>query len=99
MNAFPLRVLYIVSSVENASVQAGFSVSSRNFKKATDRNRIKRLMRECYRTQKQPLATLAKGKNTALSFFFIYTGKEIPDYNLMKEKMLLAIGLLAKNLG
>lgn len=91
-------MLYLSLAEEPGSLQAGFSVSSKKFKKATDRNRIKRLMRECYRTQKHPLLALTENKNGRLSVFFIYTGKEIPEYLLIKEKMAVALELLVKKL-
>jgi ribonuclease P protein component len=58
----------------------GVGVSAKTFKKAVDRNRVKRLVREAWRLQKKSLGeNLMKG-NTGLSVFFIYTGKELPDY-------------------
>jgi hypothetical protein len=44
-------------------------------------------MREAYRLQKLPLQNMLKEKKYLLQVFFIYTGKELPDYLLIKEKM------------
>ena len=53
---FPLRVIYLKKDHNgNFPVQTGVSVSKRNFKRAVDRNRIKRLMREAYRLNKHIL--------------------------------------------
>jgi ribonuclease P protein component len=75
----PVKVLY---SMENplADLQAGFSVSSRQFSRAVDRNRIKRLMREAYRLQKPMLATSIEQNQRRLSVFFIYIGKDKPAF-------------------
>src|SRR6188474_2781975 len=71
VTAFPIRVQYkLVNQPETAQLQAGFSVSSRNFKKAVDRNRIKRLLREAYRLQKNSLRLTPEFNNHALSLFF-----------------------------
>lgn len=79
-----------------ATLQAGVGVSSRFFKKATDRNRIKRLMRESYRLQKTRLQEELISVDTTLSIFILYTGKEIPDYKHVYEKTGIIISRLIK---
>jgi ribonuclease P protein component len=93
---FPFRIFYLkapmlLASASAAPLQAGFGASSRNFKKAVDRNRIKRLSREAYRLQKQPLLDRLKEKGLSLAVFFIYTGKELPDYRTVTEKIGVAL--------
>jgi len=93
----PLRVFYffgknsqpevLQESIEKPLLKFGIGVSKRHFKKAVDRNRIKRLMREAYRLQKLTLQNILKEKNYSLQVFFIYTGKDLPDYLLIKEKI------------
>lgn len=86
-SVFPLRVSYAFIPYIETSLQAGFSASSRNFGKSTDRNRIKRLMREAYRLQKQPLQQVTFDKNVKLALFFVYVGKELPDMATVSEKI------------
>lgn len=91
INIFPFRTLYMFLEENSVHLQAGFSASSRNFKKATDRNRIKRLTKEAYRLQKNDLTAALEKHNKHLIVFFIYTGKELPDYQTVKEKMQLIL--------
>jgi ribonuclease P protein component len=78
------------------NLQCGFGVSAKNFKKAIDRNRIKRLTREAYRLQKNTLQEKLGSKNIQLTIFFIYTGKELPEYNDVYKKVGSALSKLDK---
>ncbi len=77
--AFPLRVVLFREKEEGSAYpEILISVSKRSFKKAVDRNRIKRLIREAYRLQKTPLP----GK-TYMAFLF--TGKEVPGFGQVER--------------
>ena len=75
----PVKVIWL-PQVPEKGLQAGFTVSSRHFKKATDRNRVKRLLRECYRLQKNELKQTLQQQQHGLFLFFIYQGRELPAY-------------------
>jgi ribonuclease P protein component len=79
----------------NGSLQFGVGVSNRNFKRAVDRNRIKRLTREAWRLQKNELKERLKRINKQLNVFFIYIGKELPDFATVKDKVAVALKKLA----
>lgn len=83
---FPFRVLYKLNQTAKDPLQTGFAVSSKHFKKAVDRNRIKRLMREAYRLQKNELHGLLLQQQKQMAVFIIYVGNELPDYDFVFEK-------------
>jgi ribonuclease P protein component len=77
-------------------LQTGFGASRRNFKRAVDRNRIKRLIREAWRLNKPDLQHHLETTNGTLVVFIIYTGKELPDYQTVNEKILVILQKLIK---
>lgn len=88
----PFRVYYIiVPRSKQRGVQFGIGVSSKNFKKAVDRNRIKRLAREAWRLQNIELKEKLKTVGSQLDVFFIYTGKDLPDFKIVKDKLAVAL--------
>jgi ribonuclease P protein component len=83
----PVKVLYDFIEATPTQMLAGVTASKRNFKKAVDRNRIKRVMREGYRLQKLPLLNALEHKNISLAVFFIFTGKNLPENKVVSEKL------------
>lgn len=88
----PFRIYYTLNKSENPlplSLTIGFgtTVSSKIFKKAVDRNRVKRVIREAWRLQKSILQENLKEQKQQLNIFFIYTAKELPEYKEVFEKM------------
>lgn len=101
INVFPFRVYYLIQPLTEGRqpLQAGVGASRRNFKKAVDRNRIKRLVREAYRVKKEALSLLVKEKQLSVSLFFIYMGKELPDHRLVSGKIAVALEKIMKETG
>ena len=82
------RVQFLFQEVASTErLQCGVSVSKRNFKKATDRNRIKRLLREAYRVQKSGLLQVMQDKTQILTFFLIYQGSVLPSFEEVNESV------------
>lgn len=101
-SVFPVRVVYLLKEEAPFGLQAGFSASTRSFKRAVDRNRVKRLLRECYRLQKNELQAFLKDRSLNVSVFFIYTATGLPAYGDAYAKMedaLRRIKMLAEKEG
>jgi ribonuclease P protein component len=84
---FPLRVTYQFEPAEETVVQVGVTAGKKYFKKAVDRNRLKRLIREAYRLQKNDLVEVLKKKGQKGFLFFMYTDKTIVFFPVIKEAM------------
>lgn len=93
----PFKLLYRFEKEEAIyPLQFGIGVSARNFKKAVDRNRVKRIVRECYRLQKNELQEKLVSRNMTLQVFMIYTARELPSFEETREKLLSILNKLVK---
>jgi ribonuclease P protein component len=89
VKTFPLRMMYVQTAhTSEFPCQVGVSVAKRNYKLAADRNRLKRLMRETYRLQKQ---IVYNNLDKPYVFMISYIGSEeikYEDLYLKMEKLL-----------
>ena len=82
-SAFPLKCFYRTAPDSENPSQIAVIVSKRRFKHAVDRNRVKRLIREAYRLQKNHFIT--NGCSYQLCWMFV--GKELPDFSQISESV------------
>lgn len=87
---YPLLVKYIEVPVPERINQVLFSVSKKNFKRAVDRNLLKRRMLESYRQNKH-LILDSPDSATFLLIAYIYVGKEIVDYQTIERQLIAAL--------
>lgn len=73
----PVRLLYCKEEGLTGTIKVGVTASKRSFRKAVDRNRLKRLLREAYRLQKDEPSEWIKGKGFSLHLFLVYTSRDI----------------------
>ena len=92
IKVFPFRLVFLQTEhTSDFPTQFGFSVSKRKFKKAVDRNRIKRLMRETYRLQK---SIIYNNLELPHVFMISYIGAEEFPYQELYQKMEKLLNLL-----
>ena len=77
---YPLKLIYLPLDKALTPSQVLISVPKKKLKRAVDRNRIKRLIRESYRMEKHQLSSVDRSFSLAI----IYMGQELTTYNQIR---------------
>ena len=95
----PFRIIYdIDNNNEDVFLKALIFVPKKRVRLASDRNVIKRRVKEAYRLQKSELEKYLKSNNQQLNLAIIYQKHEILDYKLIEVKIKLLLSRLKEEL-
>ncbi|MBO4611736.1 MAG: ribonuclease P protein component [Bacteroidaceae bacterium] len=97
ISAYPLRVVFRKKDEEQPT-QLLITVSKRHFKHAVDRNRIKRLIREAYRLNKQILLDAPSMQGKSLDLAFIWISDELSDFCTIESRVKNLLQRISENL-
>jgi len=96
---YPFTVKWMeVPSTADSSVRMLTAVPKRNFKKAVDRNAIKRLIKEAYRLNKEIVVNSAGEHNKNIIMMLLYSGKKIVVFKEVETKIVLILQQIADSL-
>ena len=106
INVFPIRLIYTIEPIEGTAanlsltsvLQAGVGAPSRTFRKAVQRNRVKRLLREAYRLEKPNFISQAALNNKRVNLFFLYTDALVLSHVDIQGKLKEALSILVTKL-
>ncbi len=74
------------------------SVSKKNFRKASERNQVKRVIREAYRQNKYLLYDFLKEQDIQCDFAIIYIARDHDSYSLIEKKIITLLNRLISEL-
>jgi ribonuclease P protein component len=97
-NLPPLRVVYMVMPADEAlrPVRLMVSVPKRHFKRAVDRNLIRRRIKEAWRKGKMPLESAVSGTGKRLELAIIWSDTVIRPYDETLKAVNDVIGRLTR---
>ena len=97
ISVFPIRLVWLLAD-DIKGVQILISAPKRNFHHAVDRNRIKRQIREFYRTHSAQLKETVAAKGKGLSLAFLFNDNKLWESDKLVERLETAVGKLVETL-
>ena len=85
--AFPYSVQWMEVNELPAPCQVMIVAPKRKFKHAVDRNRVRRLTRECWRQRKDPFYDSLRERGCCIVLSLVYIHNEIMPYAQLEHKM------------
>lgn len=83
---YPIKLMHLDLPVLDSKLKMAVTVPKRQFKRAVDRNKLKRKIREAYRQHKPTLEQqLPNHPDHHLILMFIYVGKGIEEYSVIEK--------------
>lgn len=95
----PVKVNWLLRAEEGrVPARVLISISRKNFRKASDRNHLKRLTREAYRKNKHILYEFLQENSLQCDLSLIFIGKEAMTYSQLEEKIIRLLQRLTKEI-
>lgn len=97
--SYPFRIVWLpVEEPGSQPAQVAISVQKRLFRKAVQRNLIKRRIKEAYRRNKAELYFELESEGHRVVFFLIYTASTILSYKEIEQKIIIALSRLKEEI-
>ena len=97
ISVFPVRLVWLLAD-DIEGIQVLISAPKRNFHHAVDRNRIKRQIREFYRTHSAALKEAVASKGKGMMLAFLFNDNKLWDSDKLSERLVTALGKLEETL-
>jgi ribonuclease P protein component len=94
LSLFPFKIIYSFSETEEtrnvrfSNINVVFITPKRHFKKAVERNCLKRKMREIFRKNKEMLNSFLSSNHKKIELALIFTGNQNTEYQIIENQML-----------
>tara|TARA_B100000900_G_C20502070_1_gene684196 strand:- start:43 stop:420 length:378 start_codon:yes stop_codon:yes gene_type:complete len=93
---YPFNVIWKVDSDSDTLLKIAVSVPKKKIPNATERNKIKRLVREAFRKNKTIIQQALESKNVKLHLMLVYSQSNIKSISEIKDKISVTLQRLAE---
>lgn len=95
---FPFKAIWQEDNTLETALKIAVSVPKKRLPKASQRNHVKRLIREAYRTQKPSLLNSLQQKNKSINLMLVYTLPSILSFTEIEDKISVTLQRLAEQI-